>query len=343
MSADWELRFTPYILELRHRFTLASSSRTTTPIMLVELERGGVVGHGEASMPPYLGETPQTAKAFLERIDLARYHDPFLLEDILADVDGLAPGNHAAKAAFDIALHDWVGKTLGQPWYRILGLDPAKTPVTSYTIGIDTPDVVRERAQEAARTFGALKIKLGGEHDRATVEAIRDVTDKPIRVDVNQGWQDRAAALDHIEWLATQGVELVEQPLPSDRVDDLVWLRERSPLPIVGDEGVVRLADVRQAQGVYDGINVKLMKCTGLREAHTMIVLARALDLQVMLGCMTETSCAISAAAQLAPMVDWADLDGAMLIDNDPFEGPRFAEGRVMPPDRPGIGVVRRT
>ena len=341
MSGGWQLRTRPFALELVNRFTIANSSRTTTPTLLVELERDGIVGYGEASMPPYLGETQQSAAALLARIDLDACDDPLHLGDQLAVVDGLAPGNTAAKAAFDIALHDWFGKRLGQPCYRLFGLTASDAPVTSFTIGIDAPDVVRDRVR-AARRYAALKVKLGGAHDREMVAAIRDVSSQPLRVDVNQGWLDRDAALAEIEWLATQGVELVEQPMPKERRDDLAWLRARSPLPILADEGVQRLADVAGCAGVYDGINVKLMKCTGMREAHAMIVTARALGLKVMLGCMTETSCAIAAAAQLASLADWADLDGALLVGNDPFQGPTFVDGRVLPSEHPGIGVAPR-
>jgi len=335
-----QLRFCPYTLKLKHAFTLATSSRTTTPVMLVELEQDGVVGYGEASMPPYLGENHETAAAFLSQLDASCWRDPFLLADILASVDAAAPGNHAAKAAVDIALHDWLGKRLGAPWYRIWGLDPTKTPVTSFTIGIDTKEVVRQKVCEA-QSYEVLKVKLGRENDREMIETIRAVTSRPIRADVNQGWTDRDQALAMLEWLAAQGVELVEQPMARERVDDNAWLTARSPIPIVADEAVVRLPDVRKAYGVYSGVNIKLMKCTGMREAHEMITLARGLGLKVMLGCMTETSCAISAAAQLAPLVDWADLDGALLVGNDPFDGARFVDGRVIPTDRPGIGVVK--
>lgn len=341
MTGMLELRFQPCTLELRHAFTIATGSRTSTPAMMVELEGDGIVGYGEASMPPYLGETHETARAFLSRIDMEEYPDPFLVRDILADVDAIAPRNHAAKAAFDIALHDWLGKKMAQPWYRIWGLNPDAAPVTSFTIGIDAPDIVRDRVR-AAEAYRVLKVKLGGTKDREVIETIRTVTNKPIRVDVNQGWKDREEALAMIGWLSTKGIELVEQPMPKEAVDDLIWLREKSPLPIVADESVTRLSDVRGAHGVYDGINVKLMKSTGMREAHAMVTLARSLGMKVMLGCMTETSCAISAAAQLAPLADWADLDGAFLIRNDPFDGARIVDGKVTVPDRPGIGVVRR-
>lgn len=337
------LRFTPYTAELRHAFTIATASRTSTPGMLVEVEHDGVIGYGEASMPPYLGETQASAAAFLARVDLGRFPDPFQLGEILPAIDALAPGNTAAKAAVDIALHDWIGKKLGAPWHRIWGLDPAKAPVTSFTIGIDTPDIVRQKTREAA-PYKIIKVKLGRDPatDRALIDAIREVTDCPITVDANQGWPDRADALRMIEWLATRGVLFIEQPMPKENPDDTAWLRERSPLPLIADESVQRLPDVRRALGVFDGINIKLMKCTGLREAHQMITVARALGLKVMLGCMTETSCAISAAAQLSPLVDWADLDGALLIKNDVFLGATVVDGKLTLNDLPGIGVVKR-
>jgi L-alanine-DL-glutamate epimerase-like enolase superfamily enzyme len=334
------LRFYPYTLELAHAFTLATSSRTTTPTLMVEVEQDGITGYGEASMPPYLGETQESAAKFLALVDAASIKDPFQLEELLPQVDALAPGNTAAKAALDIALHDWIGRRLGAPWYRLWGLNPARAPLTSFTIGIDTPEMIRRKTLEAA-PYSILKVKLGRDTDRLLIETIRQVTDKPITVDVNQGWRNRDEALRMSEWLAGQKVLYIEQPMPKEQIDDTAWLREHSPLPLIGDESVQRLADVSRAKGVFDGINIKLMKCTGLREAHRMIALARALGLKVMLGCMTETSCAISAAAQLSPLADWADLDGALLIKNDLFDGATVVAGRVTLPDRPGIGVVK--
>jgi L-Ala-D/L-Glu epimerase len=337
---DMQLRFVPYTLELKHAFTLATSSRTTTPAMMVEVEQDGIVGYGEASMPPYLGESQETARDFLSRVELGKYADPFLLEDLLQDIDHIAPGNHASKAAVDIALHDWLGKKMGYAWYQIWGLDPTKTPVTTFTIGIDTKEVVRQKVKEA-EIYKVLKVKLGRENDKEMIETIREVTDKPIRTDVNQGWKDKYLALDMIEWLATKNVEFIEQPMPKEMVDEHAWLKERSPMPIIGDESVVRLPDVRKAYGVYHGINVKLMKCTGMSEAYKMILLARGFDMKVMIGCMTETSCAISAATQLSPLVDYADLDGAVLINNDLFRGATIVDGKMKMPVGPGIGVVR--
>jgi L-alanine-DL-glutamate epimerase-like enolase superfamily enzyme len=334
------LTFRPYTLELRHVFTIATSSRTTTPVVLTEIEYDGIVGYGEASMPPYLGESHETATAFLSTVDLSGFRDPFSLEEILAYVDGLAPGNPAAKASVDIALHDLVGRLMRQPWWRVWGYDRATTPATSFTIGIDTPDVVRQKTQEAA-AYKVLKVKLGRDTDRQMIETIRSVTQVPIVADANQGWTDREQALETILWLRDRGVAFVEQPMAKDRPDDNAWITARSPIPILGDEAVQRLPDVRRASSVYSGINIKLMKSTGLREAREMLTLARALDLKVLLGCMTETSCAISAAAQIAPAVDWADLDGALLIRNDPFVGAALSDGVVRATDAPGIGLTK--
>lgn len=336
-----KLSFKPYTLELRHVFTIATSSRSTTPVMLTEIEFEGVTGYGEASMPPYLGESHETVAAFLSKIDLSQFNDPFQMDEILAYVDSVAPGNPAAKASVDIALYDLTGKLMNKPWHKIWGYDKEKTPYTSFTIGIDKPEVVKQKTKEAGGEFKILKVKLGRETDKEMIEAIRSVTNIPLCVDVNQGWKDRQFALDMIGWLKEKNIVFVEQPMPKTQIDDLAWLTEHSPLPVIGDEGVQRLADVVKAKGVYSGINIKLMKSTGLREAHKMMELARALGMKVMIGCMTETSCAISAAAQLSPMVDWADLDGALLISNDIFDGTKVINGKVTLNDLPGIGVKK--
>ncbi|MCX7983966.1 MAG: dipeptide epimerase [Bacteroidetes bacterium] len=335
------LRWQPYTLELKHQFTIAVSSRKTTPIVLTEIEYDGVVGYGEASLPPYLGETQESVGAFLSKVNLSQYTSPFELEHILSTIDKLAPGNTAAKASIDIALHDLVGKLLNRPLYQVWGFSNAPLPPTSFTIGIDTPRVVREKTEEA-HAYPLLKVKLGRESDKEMIETIRSVTGKPITADVNQGWNDKYYALDMIHWLHDRGVILIEQPLPKDRIDDLAWLYERSPIPIIGDEGIQRLTDVPNAVGVYHGINIKLMKCTGLREAQRMLFVARALGLKVMIGCMTETSCAISAAAHLTPLADWADLDGALLISNDAFDGVKIHNGTIIFSENPGIGVIKK-
>ena len=333
------LTFKHYTLELKNVFTIAVSSRSTTPVILTEIEHEGVVGHGEASMPPYLGESQETAAAFLSKVDLSRFSNPFEMEDILSSVDSIEEKNPAAKASIDIALYDLVGKLLNKPWYAIWGFDKDKTPYTDFTMGIDTPEVVKQKVKDA-EAFKILKVKLGRDDDKETIEAIRSITDKPLRVDVNQGWKDKHFALDMINWLNERNVELIEQPMPKEQVDDIAWLTEHSPLPVIGDESVQRLPDVIKAHGVFSGINIKLMKCTGMREAYKMILLARSLGMKIMIGCMTETSCGISAASQLSTMVDWADLDGNLLIKNDPFKGTKVIDGKLTLTDAPGIGLL---
>ena len=337
-GSKMKLTFKPYTLELKHVFTVAVNSRTTTPVMLTEIEYGGIKGYGEASMPPYLGESHETAQAFLSKVNLEQFDDPFEMENILDYVDSVDENNPAAKASIDIALHDLVGKLMNQTWYKIWGYDKSKTPSTSFTIGIDTPEVVIQKTKEA-EIYKVLKVKLGRDNDKEMIETIRSVSSTPITVDVNQGWKDKHYALEMVNWLKEKNVEFVEQPMPKEQVDDIAWLTQNSSLPIIGDESIQRLPDIVKAHGVYSGINIKLMKCTGMREAHKMLDLARALNMKVMLGCMTETSCAISAAAQLSPMVDWADLDGNLLIKNDPYEGVLVIDGKIALTDYPGIGL----
>lgn len=339
-NSGLKLRFFPYELQLRHTFTVASYSRTTTPDVQVEITWEGVTGYGEASMPQYLGQTVESVCSFISKVDLEQFKDPFLMEDILDYVDSLSPGDSAAKAAVDIALHDLVGKLVGQPWYRLWGLNPEKAPSTTFTIGIDTSEIVREKTLEAAGKFNILKVKVGLDSDEEMIRTIRSVTDVPLAVDANQGWKDRSRALDEIFWLKENGVVLVEQPLPVAALDDTAWLTERSPLPIIADESCQRLGDIQRLAGAFSGINIKIMKCTGMREAHKMVSAARALGMKVMLGCMTETSCAVSAAAQLSPAVDFADLDGNLLISNDRFEGVKVVDGKLSLPSTPGIGVT---
>ena len=338
MKLSWE----PYELELRHTFTVASYSRKTTPGVQVRIEYDGFTGHGEASMPPYLGHTVESVCAFLQKVDLGQFADPFQLEEIMAYVDSLSEGDAPAKAAVDIALHDLFGQLLGQPLFRIWGLDAAKAPSTTFTIGIDTPEVVREKTLECAGKFNILKVKVGLDNDEEMIKTIRSVTDLPLAVDANQGWKDRQKALDEIFWLAEQGVVMVEQPMPTERLDDIAWITEHSPVPIFADESIQRLRDIPAIKGAFSGVNIKLMKCTGLLEARKMLTYARAEGMKVMLGCMTETSCACTAAAHLSPGVDFADLDGNLLISNDLFEGMTIRDGRMILPDRPGLGLKKR-
>lgn len=339
-GARMKLTFFPYELQLQHTFTVSSYSRTTTPDVQVEIEYDGFTGYGEASMPPYLGHTVESVCAFLSKVDLGRFSDPFCMEDILSYVDSLSEGDAPAKAAVDIALHDLVGKLLGQPLFRLKGLNPRKAPATSFTIGIDTEEVVRQKTLECAGKYKVLKLKVGLDNDEQMINTVRSVTDLPIVVDANQGWKDRQKALDEIFWLKERGVQMVEQPMAADRLDDIAWITERSPIPIFADESIQRLRDIPRIKGAFSGINIKLMKCTGIMEASRMISYARAEGMKVMLGCMTETSCATTAAAHLSPAVDFADLDGNLLISNDRFEGMLVQDGIITLPDRPGLGLT---
>lgn len=334
-----KLSFCPYELQLRHTFTVSSYSRKTTPGVQVKIEYEGLTGYGEASMPPYLGQSVESVTSFLQNLDLGQFKDPLRLETILDYVDSRSPGDSAAKAAVDIALHDLVGRLIGLPWWRIWGLDKETAPDTTFTIGIDSPEVVRMKTRECADRFNILKVKVGLENDKEMISTIREVTDMPLAVDANQGWKDKEKALDEIFWLKENGVVMVEQPMAKELVDDNAWITERSPLPIFADESIQRLADIPSVKGVYHGINIKLMKCTGMREAWKMLNYARAESMKVMIGCMTETSCAVSAAAQLSPAVDFADLDGNLLITNDLFKGMEVREGRITLNHIPGIGI----
>ncbi len=334
-----KLTWIPYELEMNHRFTISGFSRTTTPVVLTKIEYDGLEGYGEASLPPYLGETQASVIEFLKKADLSAFPDPSHIEEIMAYVDSIAIDNTAAKASIDIALHDLVGKMIGAPWHKMYGLDKTAVPDTMFTIGIDSDEVVREKTGEAVGRFNILKVKVGGEGDKRMIEAIREVTDLPLAVDANQGWSDRNEALDMILWMRENGVVMVEQPMPKSDLDNIARLTEASPVPIFADESLQRLSDVERLKGVFSGINIKLMKCTGMHEAWKMRNLARALGMKVMMGCMTETSCAISAATQLYSGMDFADLDGALLIGNDCFEGASLENGKIIASDRPGIGV----
>ncbi len=334
-----KLTWTPYDLQLKHIFTISGFSRKTTPVVITRIEYDGLIGYGEASLPPYLEETQSSVINFLRKVDLSQFSDPTHLDEILTYVDEVDVNNTAAKASIDIALHDLVGKIIGAPWHKIWGLNKYAVPDTTFTIGIDSNEVVREKTREALNSFNILKIKVGGDNDKRMIEAIRSVTDLPLAVDANQGWNDKHKALDMIEWLKEKNIVMVEQPLPKNDIDNIAWLTQHSPLPIIADESIQRLNDVEKLKGVFSGINIKLMKCTGMREAWKIRNLAEALGMKVMIGCMTETSCAISAAAQLSSGLDYADLDGALLIENDCFNGANLKHGKIISNDYHGIGV----
>lgn len=329
-----------YYLELKHPFAIAKFSRTGTPVMLLKLTYEGVHGYGEASMVPYMGESVETATAFLNKVDWNRFVHPFNFPEVIAYLESIGPGQPAVKAAIDIALNDINGKILNRPCHEIYGAEPSKMPFTSYTIGIDSPEVIREKVADAEQLgFRVLKIKLGRDNDRELINTIREVSNLPLYIDANQGWADKVKAIDTIYWLHDQGALLVEQPMDKADLDGNAWLTGRSPIPLLADEAVQRLADMDKLKGAYHGINVKLMKSGGIYEAHQMIQKARSFGMKILIGCMSETSCATQAGIALAPLCDWADLDGPWLTKNNPFEEPEMEAGKYILNRLPGLGL----
>lgn len=327
-------------LTLTTPFRIARSVQHFAHNVLVQVEADGVVGMGEAAPSGFYGEKRESVLTALTYFADHLGDDPTLIEDITHTLDRVMRDNAAAKAAVDMALYDLVGKRLGVPLYQLLGLNPARTPHTSFTISMDTPDEMARRAL-LARDYPILKIKVGGRNDLETVRAIRDVTDATLRVDANCAWTAKEA-LHMIERLAAYNIEFVEQPVAPGDLEGLRFVRERSPLPIIADESCVTLDDIPQMVGRADGICIKLMKCGGIHNALKMIHTARAHHLKIMLGCMIESSLSITAAAHLSPLVDYADLDGALLVNDDPFTGVTIEDGRLVLPDGAGLGVRKR-
>lgn len=326
-------------------------SATTVVVEIRDDRHPGIVGLGEGYPDAYYGETPATMAAVMPHL-LARV-DPTDLDfepehagDALADIatrlfDGAIRGHGAAKCALDIALHDFVGKVSGRPVHELLGLS-ADIPPTDFTLGIDRPEVVAERARRAAH-FPALKVKVGGPADLETLEAVRAVYAGPIRVDANTAWSPEVAEALLAE-LVRLGVELIEQPFPARRIDQLAWLQQRSPLPIVADESAVTIEDLDGLVGAVAGVNVKLAKCGGVGPAKRMLERARVLGFRTFLGCMEETSVGIAASAAVASLAEWVDLDGNLLLADDPFDGLELdADGRWRLSEEPGLGLRRRS
>ncbi len=320
-----KIEFKEYQLALNYPFKIADYTRTSTPLVFVHLSDEGFVGIGEASMPPYLGESIETAFAFLEKVKIDRFSS---IEEILTSVDAIADGNNAAKAAVDIALHHWYCKKHNIPLYQYFQSDPAKMPYTSFTLGIDTKEVLKEKIKDAD-PFHRIKIKLGSENDKEIINTIRSISNKEMVVDANRGWKNKEDAAAMIDWLATKNCLFVEQPMPVDQFEDMLWLKSRSALPLFADESCKRLKDIELVKDGFHGINIKLMKSTGLHEAQKMIHKARELNLQLMIGCMSESSCGILAAAALAPQCDYADLDSPWMVKNNPFENPMLKDGKI--------------
>lgn len=327
-------------LNLQHTWTTTMSASTYRDTLHVRYTREGITGYGEGAPIVRYRESAETAKKAVDSV--AQYFaaaNPMQFDKVMAEIFRRISGEWAGKASVDIALMDWVGKKLGVPLYQYFGLDPKDAPLTTFSIGIDTPEITRQKVREAA-AYTVLKVKVGLDTDEQTIAAVRSVTQKPLRVDANEGWTDREVAAKKIDWLAKQGVQFVEQPMPADRVEDLRWLHGRASIPIIGDESCGRPADIPNLIGVFHGVNIKLDKAGGILQAYRMIQIARALGFKTMLGCMVSSSCSVTAAAHLSPLVDYADLDGNLLIANDPYKGVTVAEGKLILPPRPGLGLL---
>lgn len=333
-----KLTFSPLVLKYKHAFGIARWTKTETTSIICQIEQDGIIGIGEGTPNARYGESIASAQAFLSQLDLAPFASPAEIGGIMTYAESVEGGQWSAKAALDTALHDWWGKANGKPVYKLWGLEAQNRLYTSFTIGIASTEEMIEKTLEAA-PYHILKIKVGTDRDEEIMAAIRHVTDKPIRVDANEGWKTKEEALDKIEWLAAQGVEFVEQPMPAKQLNEMAWLRERSPLPLIADEDCGRLTDLEGLQVGFHGINIKLDKSGGLYEGRQMAVRAKELGMSVMIGCMGSASVAISAAAHLAQYADYADLDGHLLMANDPYEGILVEEGRLVLPDWPGLCV----
>jgi L-alanine-DL-glutamate epimerase-like enolase superfamily enzyme len=327
-------------LQLQNIWTISRNSSRFKENVFVQIEKEGITGFGEAAPNIRYGENAQKAEKTIVRISEALLKQDFhQYSQVKHFLDAFPDIPNCAKAALDMALMDWIAKNRCTPLYKMLGLDAFQAPLTSFSIGMDTIDVIKKKTAQAA-DYPILKIKVGGPNDREIIEAVRTVTDKPIRVDANEGWKDKETAVRMIEWMQGRGVEFIEQPMPAGMLEETAWIRQRVNLPLVADEDVLTSADIPSLTEVYDGINIKLMKAGGIQEALNMIQAAGGHHLKVMLGCMIESSLAVTAAAHLSPLADWADLDGNLLIRNDPFTGVKTVGGRLILNDLPGLGVT---
>ncbi len=326
-------------INLRHQWTTVMASNDYRETLYVRYSKDGITGTGEGAPIIRYNEDAQGGQKAVESLrGYLESASPWEFSKTMAEIFRRMDGQWAAKSAINIALIDWVCQKLGVPVYRYFGLDPKDAPVTTFSIGIDTPEVTRQKVREAA-DFPVLKIKVGLDTDEATIAAVRSVTNKPLRVDANEGWKDKEEAARKINWLETQGVEFIEQPMPASMQEEIRWVRSRVHIPIIADEACLHPADVPKLANAYDGINVKLDKAGGIQEAYRMIQIAKALGMKTMLGCMVSTSVAVTAAAHLSPLVDYADLDGNLLIANDPYSGVKVEKGKLILPDRSGLGL----
>lgn len=330
----------PIDLKLTTPFRISRGVQHISPNVIVQITHNEYVGYGEAAPDEYYGETQETVLACITRFAGNLGDDPFLIDESMRRLDKLLRLHPSAKAAVDMALYDLMGKELGVPLYKLLGLNPVHTPYTSFTLGIDSPAEMAKKAL-AARDYPIFKVKVGTKHDLDNLKAIREVSSAIIRVDANTAWTPKEA-IKMINALTDYTIEFVEQPSAPHDLAGLKLIRENVSVPIIADESCVTVEDIPRLAGCVDGVNLKLMKSNGITNVLKMIHVARAHHLRVMIGCMIESSLAITAAAHLTPLVDYADLDGNLLIDNDPYSGATVVGGKLVLPDRPGLGVKLR-
>jgi len=337
-----KLNVEPFIVTPTHPFRIARGAQTEQEVFIFELNWEGFTGWGESSPPNYYGEDSDTVKAAVKRIEGRLDGDPESLRERLdgGDLRQILGGDASVRAALDMALWDISGKKEGKPVYALLGLDPNETPATSFSIGIDTPDVVDKKVDEA-EPYRILKMKMGVPGDLALLDRVLARSGKLIRVDANEGW-DVETALQMCSLLNEKGIEFVEQPIHHDNEDDLRTLKRLTPLTVILDESIIDPGDVARRRDQGHGINIKLMKCGGITPALSLIEEATKAGLKIMLGCMLETSIAITAAAHLSPLADYADLDGNILLSNDPYQGVTVTNSKLVLPDGPGLGVAPR-
>jgi L-alanine-DL-glutamate epimerase-like enolase superfamily enzyme len=327
-------------LNLQHTWTTTMSSSQYRDTLHVAYAHEGITGHGEGAPIVRYHEDAAGAQKAVEQVrSLLLSSDPMQFAKIMSLVFQQVSGEWAGKAAIDIALMDWVGQKLGIPLYSYFGLDATDAPITTFSIGIDTPEITRQKTREAA-DYPVLKVKVGLATDEPTIEAVRSVTDKPLRVDANEGWKNKEEAVRKINWLEKHGVQFIEQPLPAEMIEETRWIRSRVHIPIIADEACQRASDIPKLKDAFDGVNVKLDKSGGMLEAYRMIQIAKSLGMKTMLGCMISSSVSVTAAAHLSPLVDYADLDGNLLIANDPFHGVTVEKGKLLLPKRPGLGLM---
>lgn len=336
-----EIKASRFFLKFKYPFQISAGMRSETPVVFIKTQSGNYCGYGEAALPPYLKETQQSVINFIQNISVSDFNT---VTELMAEIEKifLLPDiSYPAMAAIEMSLWDLLGIKLNLPVSKILNIEKNHTPFCTFTIGMDSSDVIKQKI-ESARDFEILKIKLGGKNDKEIIETIRALTDKPVCIDANQGWKTYDEAMQMIDWLATKSVLFVEQPMPKENKKDYLHLKKNSPLPLIADESLQTINDLDFVTETFSGINVKLMKCGGIIKAKEIIDQAKKSGLKILIGCMSESSCGVAAAAQLAPLAHWIDLDGPLLINNNPFDGVKYKNGKLILNEKPGLGITSR-